>query len=141
LAERQTDWEVDAVASDGRDALRLSRPMRPDVVIINVSTSDKAALALTQLLGRESPGSSVLFYTSRDDDDSIMAALAAGVRGYVLKKDNFQHVEAAIAALGAGRLYFCPRVSALLLDRASRPIAVDPGCTLVGSNGAWIQVN
>jgi DNA-binding NarL/FixJ family response regulator len=125
LAERQIDWEVCAETSDRRDALRLSGQLQPDVVIMDVSTTDTAALALTRLLRVDAPHTSVLFFTNRDDDDSIVAALAAGARGYVVKTDGFRHVEPAIAALGARRLYFCPRISTLLLDRGASPITPD----------------
>jgi DNA-binding NarL/FixJ family response regulator len=90
------------------------------VVIVHFPTAHTAALALIRLLAQDVPSARVLVVTSRDDDDSIFDALAAGARGYVLSTDSFQHVEAAIAALGAGRLYFCSQISAFLLDRDAR---------------------
>jgi DNA-binding NarL/FixJ family response regulator len=127
LSERQSDWKVCAETSDRRDALRLTLQTQPDVVIVDISGTDTAALALTRLLRVDAPHAGVLFLTNRDDDDSIVAALGAGARGYVMKTDGFQHVESAIAALGARRLYFCPRISAQLLDRGGPPTVLDPG--------------
>jgi DNA-binding NarL/FixJ family response regulator len=122
LADNHADWEV-SVATSGRDALKLSRRIGPDVVIVDVPTAHTAALALIRLLGQDAPGARVLLVTSRDDDDSILDALTAGARGYVLSTDSLEHIEAAVAALGAGRLYFCPRISALLLDKGARGLA------------------
>jgi DNA-binding NarL/FixJ family response regulator len=53
-----------------------------------------------------------------DDDETVRGGLAAGARGYVLKTDSEQHLEAAISALGANRPYFSSLVSELLLDGA-----------------------
>ena len=53
-----------------------------------------------------------------DDDETVSSGLAAGARGYVLKSDSDDHLEAAISALGANRPYFSSPVSELLLDAA-----------------------
>jgi DNA-binding NarL/FixJ family response regulator len=60
----------------------------------------------------------VLLFTMHDDDETVSGGLAAGARGYVLKTDSEQHLEAAIAALSANRPYFSSVVSELLLNAA-----------------------
>jgi DNA-binding NarL/FixJ family response regulator len=53
-----------------------------------------------------------------DEEDMISGGLAAGARGYVLKTDSAQNLEAAISSLGARRPYFSATVSEFLLDAA-----------------------
>jgi DNA-binding NarL/FixJ family response regulator len=112
-------WELAAEASDGREALDLILQEKVDVAIIEVSLPTLCGVALARRLRQEAPGASVLLHTVHDDDETISAGLAAGARGYVLKADSTLHLEAAISALAARKLYFSPRVSELLLDAAT----------------------
>lgn len=111
-------WHLCGEASEGQAALDLALRERPDVAILDVSLPLLNGLIIARRLKQEAPETSVLLFTMHDDDETVSDALAAGVRGYVLKTDPQQHLEAAIAALGARRPYFCPFVSELLLEAA-----------------------
>jgi DNA-binding NarL/FixJ family response regulator len=119
LVESHDEWEFAGEASDGREVLELALRERPDVAVIDVSMPMMCGLTVTQRLRREAPGVNVLLFTIHEDDDTIRAGVEAGARGYLLKTDSTEHLEAAISALGARRPYFSPCISELLLDTAS----------------------
>ncbi len=116
--EDHPGWEVCAEAADGQEALNLALREKPDIAVLDVSLPIINGVALTRRLHKEAPGIRILLFTMHDDDETVSTGLAAGARGYVLKSDSESHLEAAISALGANRLYFSSPVSELLLDAA-----------------------
>jgi DNA-binding NarL/FixJ family response regulator len=119
LIQSHPGWELAGEASDGREALELALREKPDVVVVEVDLPGINGVLLAQHLRHDAPATSVLLYTTREDDETICAGLEAGARGYVLKTDSAHDLEAAISALAARRLHFSPRVSELLLDAAT----------------------
>lgn len=118
VIEGHPGWEVCAEAADGQQALELAMSQKPDVAIVDVSLPILNGVALTRRMHKECPKVRVLLFTMHDDDETVSGGLAAGARGYVLKSDSESHLEAAISALHANRLYFSSPVSELLLDAA-----------------------
>jgi len=118
VIEGHVGWEVCGEASDGQQALELALREKPDVAVLDVSLPIMNGVALTRRLRQECPTTRVLLFTMHDDDETVGGGLAAGARGYILKTDSEQHLEAAISALGANRPYFSSFVSELLLDAA-----------------------
>ena len=118
MIESHPGWEVCAEASNGQAALELGTQEKPDVAVIDVSLPIMNGLAVTRRLRLESPQTNVLLFTMHDDDETVSGGLAAGARGYLLKTESEQHLEAAISALGANRPYFSSFVSELLLEAA-----------------------
>ena len=115
LVQGHHDWELCGEAADGQEALDLAIKKQPNVVVLDVSMPTMNGLAVARRLRQDVPNASVMFFTMHDEDDTISAGLASGARGYVLKSDSAEHVEAAIASLGARKPYFTSAVSELLL--------------------------
>jgi DNA-binding NarL/FixJ family response regulator len=118
IVESHPGWEVCGEASDGQAAVELAVAEQPDVAVVDVSLPLMNGLAVTRRLRQDSPQTNVLLFTMHDDDETVSGGLAAGARGYLLKSESEQHLEAAISALGANRPYFSSSVSELLLEAA-----------------------
>jgi DNA-binding NarL/FixJ family response regulator len=120
IIEAHPGWEVCGEAGDGDAALKLALREKPDIAVLDVALPILNGVALTRRLKQECANTSVLLFTVLDDDETVSGALAAGVRGYVLKTESERYLEAAISALGANRPYFSSLVSEVLLDAATR---------------------
>ena len=118
IVESHPGWEVCGEAADGQAALDLATSQQPDVAVLDVSLPILNGIVVTRRLRQESPQTNVLLFTMHDDDETVSGGLAAGARGYLLKSDSEQNLEAAISALGANRPYFSSFVSELLLEAA-----------------------
>lgn len=118
IVESHPGWEVCGEAADGQAALDLAASQQPDVAVLDVSLPILNGIVVTRRLRQESPQTNVLLFTMHDDDETVSGGLAAGARGYLLKSDSEQNLEAAISALGANRPYFSAFVSELLLEAA-----------------------
>ena len=107
-ALRLHDDELDIVgeASDGKEAIRLAVELRPDIVVMDVNLGDMSGIAAAKDILRANPGVHVLFLTISDDDASVLGALKAGARGYILKGADKDDIMRAIAVVSRGEAIF-----------------------------------
>lgn len=79
---------------------------RPDVVVMDLSLPDGSGLEATRRLAAEQPAPPVLMLTMADDDGSLLAALQAGARGYLVKGAGREEVLHAVRTVAAGGAVF-----------------------------------
>jgi len=91
---------------------------RPDVVVMDLSLPDGSGLEVTRRLAEQGPAVPVLMLTMADDDGSLLAALQAGARGYLVKGAGRDEVLHAVRTVAAGGAVFgadiAARITALL---------------------------
>lgn len=111
-----TEPQIDVVgeAADGVEGLRLATELQPDVVLMDLTMPEMDGLEATRRLTSSAPHLGVVALTLRADDDAVLAALAAGARGYVVKGALRTEVLAAVRAVAAGEALFGPGVAARL---------------------------
>ena len=116
MLEREPDLTVVGEASDGREAVALAKTLKPDVVVMDIGMPNlngiEAALQMTQ----ENPDLAVVIVSMHSDESYVLRALKAGARGYLLKDSAEADLIKALHAVGAGKSFFSPVVSKLLLD-------------------------
>jgi len=114
---REQDMEVIGEADDGQEARRLSRDLRPDVLLLDVSMPGPRAAETVLYLKEHSPETAVVALTAYDDDLYVEALLAAGVRGYVLKDEPPGAVLRAVRAVAEGGTWFSSAIGERLNRR------------------------
>jgi DNA-binding NarL/FixJ family response regulator len=126
------DTEVVATAADGEAAVREATLCRPDVVLMDLNLPGTSGLEATRRIGQASPESVVLVLSMLDDDESVLAAMRAGARGYVLKGAGQEELLAAIRSVAAGGAVFGAAVAGRMLaalDGNAAPAPAFPGLT------------
>ncbi|MDN5750948.1 MAG: response regulator transcription factor [Pseudonocardia sp.] len=118
--------DVIGTAATGRQAVRAAVTLGPDVLVLDVQMPDLDGVAAAAEIARAAPGVAVLMLTMFDDDDSVLAAMRAGARGYVLKGASQQEIVRAIHAVACGEVIFGPGVARLVLGRLAGGAATDP---------------
>ncbi|NES27945.1 response regulator [Micromonospora terminaliae] len=130
VLEDAPDIEVLAAAEHGADALDLAVRLRPDVVLMDLHMPVVNGVEATRRLVAAAPEVAVLVLTMFDDDESVIAALRAGARGYVVKGADGDRIVGAIRAVAAGEALFGSGIAAGVLrvlaahrrgDRPGRP--------------------
>ncbi|WP_328345609.1 response regulator transcription factor [Micromonospora sp. NBC_00421] len=99
-------------AADVDAALDVVATERPDVVLMDLHFAERSGIEATRIITRRSPQTGVLIVTMLDDDESLIAALRAGARGYLLKGANATEVERSIRAIANGEMILGPAVAA-----------------------------
>ncbi len=99
------DVEVVGAAGTGEEAVRLSVETAPDVVLMDLNLPGVPGLEATRQVTSKT-AAQVLVITMVDDDESVVAALRVGARGYVLKGAAQEEVLAAIRTVAGGGVVF-----------------------------------
>jgi DNA-binding NarL/FixJ family response regulator len=115
LLERE-GYQILAEASDGRDAVRLAKTLKPDVVIMDLSMPLLNGVDATSQILRVSPRSKVIILTMYTEDQYVLAALRSGAAGYILKTKAAKDLVQAIRQVCAGTVYLSPEVSQTIVE-------------------------
>ena len=123
------DFEVVGEAIDGEAAVREAQLTRPDVVLMDVRMPGIDGVEATRRLRESVPDAAVLVLTMYDDDATVLTAMRAGARGYLLKGAEQEDIADAIRAVVRGQAIFGPGIASRLLDLfadSAAPLAEDP---------------
>ena len=115
------ELEVVGEATDGAEALRLTRELRPDVVVMDLLMPVMNGIEATAAIRRELPDTEVLALTSVLEDASVVGAVRAGAIGYLLKDTQADALCQAIKAAAAGQVQLTPKAAARLMQAVSAP--------------------
>lgn len=121
LVESLPDVEVAGLADDGPAAVAAVRAGGIDVVLMDLNLPGLSGVEATAQIAGIAEAPAVLVVTMVDDDDTVVAAMRAGARGYVLKGASSDEVAAAVRAVAAGGAVFGAAMAARLLARSAAP--------------------
>ncbi len=117
LLEREmADLRIVAEASDGREAVRLTQELRPDVAVLDLAMPVLNGLDAAREIRRHVPLTKTILLTVHAEDRRVMDALRAGINGYVLKTQPPGELAQAIQDVARGAVYLSPAVSRAVVD-------------------------
>ncbi|WP_413164487.1 response regulator [Capilliphycus salinus ALCB114379] len=118
------DIEVVGDAENGRKGLEMLRSLHPDVGIIDIGLPDIDGIELTQQLRKmqanAEPGdrTKVLILTMHEEENSVLAAFAAGADSYSLKDSSLDTLVQAIRSTQEGNAWIDPNIARIVLKQA-----------------------
>ncbi|MCP3994784.1 MAG: response regulator transcription factor [bacterium] len=131
----EEDIEVVGEATNGVEALRQARQLKPDVILMDIRMPEMDGITATRALceadGNVSDGPKVIILTTFDLDDYIYDALRAGASGFLLKDTPPEDLADAIRVVALGEALLSPSITRKLLEEFTRtPAAPQPAAGL-----------
>ena len=123
LATRPDEVVVVGEASSGEQAIELCAGLETDVVLMDLQMPGMGGIAATRRLSTSTPEVAVLVLTMLDDD-SVVPALRAGARGYLLKDATVDDLVRAITSVHRGQAVLAPTAAERVQRQLTRPVAV-----------------
>jgi len=110
------DISIEGEAATGAQAVELANQLAPDVILMDLRMPDLDGIEATRRLSRNNPAPAIVVLTMFEDDDSVLAAMRAGARGYLLKGAEQDEIVRAIRAAAAGEAIFGPQIAQRVID-------------------------
>lgn len=121
LVIEKTDGIVLAAeAENGLDGVAKAKDILPDVILMDIGLPDIDGIEATRRIKEMNLNSKILIFTSRDSDDDVFAALAAGADGYIMKGATPSQLTSAIVAVNEGTAWLDPAIARLVLSNVQR---------------------
>ena len=112
--------EVVGAAADGLAALELVAEHHPDVVLVDLRMPRCDGVETTERIRAEHPGTEVVVLTTYADDESLLAALRAGARGFLTKDADAEAIARALRSAAAGQSTVDGELQRRLVEAATR---------------------
>ena len=111
MLEDEQDITVKGEASDGEEAVRLARALKPDVIVMDCALPGVNGLVATRKILEHDPKAAVLMLSMHSEDTWVRQALEAGARGYMLKNAVDLELVTAIRRVAAGEEVLDPQIA------------------------------
>ena len=111
LLEHEDDIEVIGEAQTGRQAVKLTGKLRPDVVVMDIAMPLLNGLEATRQILQARPAIKVLILSAHSDDAYIEQIIGLGAAGYLIKQTSHDVLSRAIREVQKGKTFFSPSIS------------------------------
>ncbi|MBN1396961.1 MAG: response regulator transcription factor [Bacteroidetes bacterium] len=116
LLEPFKEFVIIGEASDGEEAVAMTRKLEPDVLVIDLSMPKLSGIEATKIICKNYPSVKVLVLTMYDNEEYVYQILKSGAGGYLLKNSGRDELAAAIRAVAQGGRFFSARVSEIMAE-------------------------
>lgn len=110
--------EVVGEAKNGREAIQMVQELAPDVIIMDLNMPEIDGIEATIAIRTQNPDARILVLTSFDDQDRIVAIMAAGASGYILKDSGIHELIQAVRSVHSGHYVLTPQVMEVISSEA-----------------------
>jgi DNA-binding NarL/FixJ family response regulator len=116
----EAGFQTVATASNGEEALRRARAVRPEVVVLDLQLPTITGVEVTRHLVEADPTVRVLVLSASGERDDVLAAVKAGATGYLVKSASREEFLSAVRRVAAGDTVFTPGLAGLVLGEFRR---------------------
>jgi DNA-binding NarL/FixJ family response regulator len=123
LLEHEPDIEVVGEAANGRQAVQLTRKLRPAVVIMDIAMPLLNGLEATRQIRKDLPNTKVLFLSAHSDDAYVEQVAVLGATGFLLKQTSSETLATAIREIQKGNSFYSHSISKRAQKRSRKSTA------------------
>jgi DNA-binding NarL/FixJ family response regulator len=111
LLEAESDIEVVGEAQTGRQAVQLTKRLRPDVLVMDIAMPLLNGLEAARQILKAVPATRVLMLSAHGDDEYIRQVAMLGTAGYLIKQTSADILSKAIREVQKGNTFFSPSIA------------------------------
>ncbi|MBT2287708.1 response regulator transcription factor [Paenibacillus albidus] len=137
----QPDLKVIGEAANGQEALEQTARLRPDIILMDLHMPAMDGIETAQQLRLSHPATRIIVLTSFSDQDHVLPAIRAGIRGYLLKDVEPEELVSAIRKVHNGQVALHAEAAGQLMKMMSDPAAENSGPGVGEANPAVAVAN
>jgi DNA-binding NarL/FixJ family response regulator len=128
ILDAEDDLDVVGEASDGAEAVKLARQLKPDVVLMDIRMPELDGIEATRRVAElgGDPPVRVLMLTTFDLNEYVYEALRAGASGFLLKDVPPEQLAAGIRIVAQGEALLAPSITKRLIQEFARATPATP---------------
>ena len=115
------DLQIVGEATNGLEAIELSRQLRPDIILMDLLMPIMDGLTAIQKIKKAQPEVEIIALTSVIEDDRVFNAIHAGAMGYLLKDTQASELVQRIKAANRGEVQLHPEAAKRLIREVRSP--------------------
>ena len=100
LLQFEPDVEVVGVARTGREAIDISKDVKPDVLLMDINMPDMDGIAATEIIRKTVPFTQIVILSIQNDPNYMRRAMLAGARDFLTKPPTIDELTSAIRRAG-----------------------------------------
>ncbi|MBW4524409.1 MAG: response regulator transcription factor [Phormidium tanganyikae FI6-MK23] len=122
--QQRPGFQVVGEAANGTDGLKMLTNLKPDVAIVDIGLPDIDGIELTrrfrqaQATMEDQPNTKVLILTLQDQEDTVLAAFAAGADSYCMKDVSLDQLVDALRVTQEGNSWIDPAIARVVLRQS-----------------------
>jgi DNA-binding NarL/FixJ family response regulator len=120
ILSRGNEFRVVGEAENGAEAVQFCKRLRPHLVLMDIGLPGLNGVETTQEILRFYADCKIVILSMYDDENSVMGAIRAGARAFILKRASDMDPVEALRMVAAGHIYLSPQVSDRLLVRIQK---------------------
>ena len=117
LLEGETDLEVIAKSADGEEAVKLSKELMPDVVVLDVAMPKLDGIEAAKQIKAACPDTAILILSAYSHESHILTSLKVGIEGYLMKGTAPREVVNAVHSVYVGEAVYDLKTAGKILQR------------------------
>jgi DNA-binding NarL/FixJ family response regulator len=106
-----------AEAMTETDAYKKTSEDTPEIIILDCFIHNKEGIEIVNYIKDKCPSTKMILITEQLEEEIMIRSFEAGVKGYLLKKENHEELLLAINKIKNGDIYICSEASYNMLDR------------------------
>jgi len=115
VLEKADGIELIDCADNGKTGIELAKKLSPNVILMDIGLPEIDGIEATRQLKEANIESYIIMFTSRDNENDVFAAFAAGADGYIMKGASEDQLVSAIKAAAEGTAWIDPAIARMVL--------------------------